>query len=322
MEMNQLLVAGLATLAVGGIGFAFLEPILSGENRAEKRQATLTDSRARRQAAVEAGNRRKQIADSLKELEQRETAKRLTLDQRFEQAGLDWTRKTYILVSVGAALGFGLLVLILSGQMLLAGGALLVGGFGFPRWLLNHLAKKRKKAFMEEFPNAIEAVVRGIRSGLPLNDCIRLIAQEAREPLKGEFRSVVEAQTIGLSTADAVARIYDRIPLPEVNFFGIVIQIQAKSGGNLAEILLNLSRVIRDRKKLRDKVGAMSMEAKSSAIIIGSLPFLVGVLVWFGSPDYIQLLWTTKSGQIGLGICATVMALGTLVMRNMINFDI
>ncbi len=322
MDMQQLLVAGLATIAVGGLGIVFLEPILSGERRAEKRQALLTDSRARRQAAAEIGNRRKQIAESLKEIEQRQGARRLTLDQRFEQAGLDWTRKTFLLVSLGAALGFALVFLLVTRQPVLALGGLVIGGFGFPRWLLNHLARKRQKAFMEEFPNAIEAIVRGIKSGLPLNDCLRLIAQEAKEPLRSEFRSVVEAQAVGLTTADAIMRIYERIPLSEVNFFAIVIQIQAKSGGNLAEILLNLSRVIRDRKKLRDKVGAMSMEAKSSAIIIGALPFLVGVLVWFGSPDYIKLLWTTKSGQVGLGICATVMLMGTLVMRGMINFDI
>jgi tight adherence protein B len=322
MDMNQLLVAGLAALAVGGLGMAFLEPLLSGASRAEKRQAVLTDSRARRQAAAETSNRRKQIADSLKEMEQREKAKRLTLEQRFNQAGLAWTRKTFIFVSIGAALAFALLFLLVSKQPILALGGLVVGGLGFPRWFLNYRAKKRQKAFMEEFPNAIEAIVRGIKSGLPLNDCLRLIAQEAKDPLRGEFKSVIEAQSVGISTADAIMRIYERIPLPEVNFFSIVIQIQAKSGGNLAEILLNLSKVIRDRKKLRDKVGAMSQEAKSSAFIIGALPFLVGVLVWFGSPDYIQLLWTTKSGQIGLGACVLVMGMGTLVMRNMINFDI
>lgn len=322
MDMQQLLVAALAVIAVGGLGVVFLEPILSGANRAEKRQAIFTDSRSRRQAAAEAGQRRRQIADSLKELEQRQRAKRLTLEQRFEQAGVGWTRKTFILISLGSALGSALLFYLAMRQPILALGGLFAGGLGFPRWMLARLARKRQKLFMQEFPNAIEAIVRGIRSGLPLNDCFRLIAQEAKEPLRGEFRTIVEAQTMGISIADATARIHDRIPLPEVNFFSIVIQIQSKSGGNLGEILSNLSKVIRDRKKLRDKVDAMSMEAKSSAMIIGSLPFLVGVLVWLGSPDYIQLLWMTKTGQIGLGACAAFMLGGTLVMRKMINFDI
>lgn len=322
MDGNQLLVAFLAFVAVGGIGLAFLEPILSGANRAEKRQAALVDSRSRRKAIEEAGSRRRQIADTLKELEQRQQAKKITLEQRFEQAGVNWTRKTFVFVSIGCALGVGLFMLILTKQMLLAAGGVVVGGLGLPRWILTRMALKRQKMFLEEFPNAIEAIVRGIRSGLPVNDCLRLIATEAKEPLRTEFRGVVEAQAMGVSIADGIMKIYERIPLSEVNFFGIVIQIQSKSGGNLGEILSNLSRVIRDRKKLREKVDAMSTEAKASASIIGALPFLVGFLVYMGNPDYIQLLWTTKAGQIGLGACLTIMGVGIMVMKKMINFDI
>jgi tight adherence protein B len=322
MDMQQLIVAGLATFAVGGLGMVFLEPLLTGANRGEKRQAALTEPRARRRQAEEIGTRKKQIADTLKELDSRKEAKKLTLDQRLEQAGLNWPRKTYILFSIASALVFGLVVFLITRQPMLALGGLVTGGLGFPRWHLSRKAKKRQKQFMEEFPNAIDAIVRGIKSGLPLNDCFRLIAQEAKEPLKGEFRSIVEAQTMGVSIGDASEKIYTRIPLSEANFFAIVIQIQSKAGGNLGEILSNLSKVIRDRKKLRDKVDAMSMEAKSSAMIIGALPFLVGGLVFMGSPDYISLLWTTKAGQVGLAACIGIMGVGIMVMRGMINFDI
>lgn len=322
MDVNQLLVAVLAFVAVGGLGVAFLEPLLTGANRAEKRQAALADPRSRRKAVEEAGNRRKQIADTLKELEQRQQAQKLTFEQRCEQAGVTWTKKTFIFISIGCALGIGLVVLLITKQPILALGGLFVAGLGLPRWILTRMAKKRQKLFMEEFPNAIDAIVRGIRSGLPLNDCLRLIALEAKEPLKSEFRGVVEAQAMGVSIADGIMKIFERIPLAEVNFFGIVIQIQAKSGGNLGEILSNLSRVIRDRKKLREKVDAMSTEAKASATIIGALPFLVGFLVYMGNPAYIELLWTTKAGQIGLGACFLIMGFGILVMKKMINFDI
>ncbi len=322
MDTQQLIVAGLATFAVATLGIVFVEPLLTGAARGEKRQAALTETRAKRRQLEEAGARKKQISDTLKELESRKEAKKLTLEQRLEQAGLAWTKKTYVLFSLGAAVVFGLLLLLLTKQPILALGGLVVGGLGFPRWFLSHKAKKRQKQFLEEFPNAIDAIVRGIKSGLPLNDCFRLIAQEAKDPLKGEFRSVVEAQQLGVGIGDATLKIYERLPLSEVNFFAIVIQIQSKAGGNLGEILGNLSRVIRDRKKLRDKVGAMSSEAKSSATIIGALPFLVGGLVFMGSPDYISLLWTTKAGQVGLGACLTIMGVGILVMRNMINFDI
>ena len=127
---------------------------------------------------------------------------------------------------------------------------------------------------------------------------------------------------MGVSIADGVTKIFERIPLSEVNFFGIVIQIQAKSDGNLGEILMNLSKVIRDRKKLRDKVNAVSSEAKSSAIIIGALPIVVGTLTYFGSPDYISLLWTTSAGKVGLGACFGFMFVGVMTMRGMINFEI
>jgi len=323
MDMQQLIVAALAVIAVGGLGIAFLEPILTGDNRAEKRQASFTEAgKERRKAVEDAGNRRKQLAEQLKELDQRKQKKELTLDQRFEQAGLDWTRKTYIMISIGSAVITGLLLLLVSKQPLLALGGVFAGGFGIPRWIVGRSAKKRQKMFLQEFPNAIEAIVRGIKSGLPLNDCFRLIATEAKEPLRSEFRRVVEAQTMGISIAEACEKIYGRIPLQEVNFFAIVIQIQAKAGGNLGEILINLSKVIRDRKKLRDKVNAMSQEAKSSAAIIGALPFVVAVLTYLGSPDYITLLWTTKAGNVGLGACALIMGVGILTMKKMIDFKV
>ncbi|PPD16232.1 MAG: pilus assembly protein [Methylobacterium sp.] len=323
MDKQSLLVAGLTTFAVATIGIVLLEPLLTGDARAEKRQAAIAGGTQRKKVVEEAGNRRKQVADALKELDERQKAsQRLTMEQRFMQAGVSWSRRTYWLISAGIGLTLGLLMFVLLKQPLLALGGLFVGAFGVPKWLLKRWARKRQKKFLEEFPNAIEAIVRGIKSGLPLNDCIRLIASEAKDPLKSEFRYIVEAQQMGVSIADGIMKIYERIPLSEVNFFAIVIQIQAKSGGNLGEILLNLSKVIRDRKRLRDKVDAMSQEAKSSAAIIGSLPAIVAGLTWLGSPDYIQLMWTTNAGLVGLGICVSIMATGIFVMKKMINFEI
>lgn len=322
MDMQALLVGLLATFSVATFGILFLEPLLTGEARAEKRQLQITGGSTRRKAMEEAGNRRRQVADALKELDERNKTVKLTLEQKFQQAGVAWTRKSYILLSIGIAVAIAFVLLLLTGKPILALGGLVAGGLGVPPWLLKRKAKKRQKKFLEEFPNAIEAIVRGIKSGLPLNDCIRLIANEAKDPLKGEFRYIVEAQQMGISLPDAITKIHERIPLSEVNFFSIVIQIQAKSGGNLGEILLNLSKVIRDRKKLRDKVDAMSMEAKSSAMIIGSLPLVVMGLTYMGSPEYISLLWTTKAGMIALGACVAIMLTGIITMHKMINFDI
>jgi tight adherence protein B len=213
-------------------------------------------------------------------------------------------------------------VYVVSDDLFRALGAAAVGGLGLPRWLLNFLRKRRFKKFLNVFPDAVDVIVRGVKAGLPLGDCLRVIAQESAEPVRTEFRLAVEATALGLSLGEASERIVERVPVPEASFFSIVINIQQKAGGNLSEALGNLSRVLRDRKKLKNKVQAVSSEAKASAAIIGSLPFIVGILVWFISPRYIELLWLTQGGRIVIGVCLTWMLIGCLVMRKMINFDV
>ncbi len=151
---------------------------------------------------------------------------------------------------------------------------------------------------------------------------MRLIASEAREPVKGEFRRIVEAQQVGMSIPEAALRMYETMPCQEANFFGIVIQIQQQAGGNLSEALANLSRVIRDRKKMKAKVAALSMEAKASAVIIGALPFVVAFLVYLSSPNYIKPLFTTDAGHLIIGVSLVWMMMGVFVMRKMMNFDV
>jgi len=196
-----------------------------------------------------------------------------------------------------------------------------VGLLGVPRWYVNFRRKRRVRKFVEEFANAVDVIVRGVKAGLPLNDCIRIIANEAAEPVKSEFRQISETQAMGLSLADAVTRMPDRVPTPEANFFAIVITIQQRAGGNLAEALGNLSRVLRERKKMKGKIGAMAMEAKASAYIIGALPGVVMGLVWLTSPNYISVLFTDPIGHIILVASLLWMGTGILVMRKMINFD-
>ncbi len=164
--------------------------------------------------------------------------------------------------------------------------------------------------------------MRAVKSGLPLNDAIRLIANEAPEPVKTEFRRIVESQQVGMSIPDAALRMAETMPCPEAGFFGIVIQIQSQAGGNLSEALGNLSRVLRDRKKMKAKVQALSMEAKASAVIIGALPFVVAFLVYLSSPNYIMLLFTTSTGHLILGCSGVWMSIGILVMRKMMNFEV
>jgi tight adherence protein B len=324
MDETALIVAGLAMLAVGGLFYVFVYPHLSGDIKAEKRQAALQRSAARRSGdrSNDPLQRRKQIAESLKELEAKGKSKKLTLEARIAQAGLTWSKqKFYIGSAIGGVLLGGLFFLI-SDDLFMTAGAAAAGGLGLPRWVLNFLRKRRLKKFLNVFPDAVDVIIRGVKAGLPLGDCMRVIAQEAAEPVRTEFKLAIEATALGLSLGEASERIVERVPLAEASFFSIVINIQQKAGGNLSEALANLSRVLRDRKKLKQKVQAVSSEAKASAAIIGSLPFIVGTLVWLINPRYIELLWLTSGGRVVIGVCLSWMLAGCLVMRKMINFDV
>lgn len=200
-------------------------------------------------------------------------------------------------------------------------GLAFAAGFGLPRWMLGYLKKRREKQFLRALPDAVDVIVRGIKAGLPLFDSLKVVAADAPEPLKSEFLSIIETQAIGIPLGEACTRLYERMPVPEANFFGIVVAIQQKSGGNLSEALGNLSKVLRDRKRMAEKIQAMSMEAKASAGIIGSLPPIVMLLVYLSTPDYISLLWTHPTGRLMLAASVVWMSAGIFVMKKMINFD-
>lgn len=326
MDYGQIAGAVLAAISAGGIVYALFYPRLSGQARAEQRRREFAAPVVVRAAAdreAQSQARRGQVAQSLKDIENREKARhKVTIEGRIEQAGLTWSRKQYWLVGIAMGIALASVLLIVSGNLVVVLVGLLVGLFALPRWYLAYRGRKRMLRFTNEFPNALDVIVRGIKSGLPLNDCVRIIANEAQEPVKTEFRLIVEAQTLGLSLTDAATRLYERMPCAEANFFGIVLAIQQKTGGNLAETLANLSRVIRERRKMRDKIKAVSMEAKASAAIIGSLPPAVAGLVYLTSPGYMDALWTTDTGRVALVGCAVWMTVGVLVMRKMINFEI
>ena len=323
MMSNDAIGAGLAAIADGGIAYALIYTLLSGEARAEKRQKALVSAVPERRAErISAATRRDQVAQSLKDIEVRQQkAGKLSLELKLLQAGLAWTKGRFYAVSAANGLVFGLVLFVLSGNQLAGLGGAFVGALGLPQWALSFLKKRRIKKFTDELPNAIDVIVRGIRAGLPLGDCLRIIASESQEPLRSEFRAIVEAQAVGLPITDAIAKLHERIPVPEANFFGIVIAIQQKAGGSLSEALGNLSRVLRERKRMTGKIKAMSMEAKASAVIIAALPFIVAVMTYMSSPAYIELLWTTQVGKLSLVVSGFWMLAGILVMRKMINFD-
>ncbi|WP_061938449.1 type II secretion system F family protein [Aureimonas sp. AU22] len=323
----------LATIALGALTYALLEPRLQVEKNARSRlgqyKQSESDIQAKRQARdrlQEVAKRRKSIQTSLDDLDSKQKAKtrhtrNLTIERRIAQTGMKLSMRSFVLGSIGLGLLASFLALVFGAPLLVVAGLGLVGGLGVPRWLLSFLKARRQKKFVEEFANAVDVIVRGIRSGLPLNDTLRMVAAETPEPVRSEFARIVEALQMGLSMTEAVERLYQNMPLAETNFFAIVVSIQSQAGGNLGEALSNLSRVLRERKKMKGKIQAMSMEAKASGGIIGSLPFIVGGLVYMTSPDYIAILFNTGAGNIVLACAGIWMAIGVVVMRNMINFD-
>lgn len=320
----------LATLSAGGLAYALMFQQVETEKKTGKRVVAIAERQkvvADRRGQIDQITRRRGIQDAMKEFEAKQEAKVKQNDSpplsvRLSQAGLKWSKKTYYVFCTASAIAFFILVFIAKPNLYLALAAGGVGFFGFPRWFIAFRRKRRIKQFVDELPNAVDIIVRGIKSGLPLNDCLRIIANEAREPVKTEFRQIIETQTLGVTTGDACMKLFERMPVQEANFFGIVIQIQQKAGGNLSETLGNLSRVLRERKKMRAKINAVSMEAKASAGIIGSLPVIVTLLVYITSPNYIMILFNSLVGNVIIFGSLIYMLIGILVMRKMINFDI
>ncbi len=327
-EIAPLLVALLAAFCVVSLVIGLLYRRLAGPRPAEQRRLAITGAGAaagRISVGQQDVKRKRAVEVTLKDLEEKQkarTAAKPSLVMRMRQAGLDWSKKTYLAISIVAGiLSFALFSMTFKIGLVPAVGFGIAGGLLLPHAYVGSRRGRRFKKFTEEFPNSVDIIVRGVKSGLPLVDCLRIISVEAQDPVRSEFRQIVEDQTLGVPLDDAVQRLAERVPLTEANFFAIVIAIQSKTGGSLSEALGNLSKVLRERKKMKAKIKAVSSEATASAGIIGSLPFAVAGLVYLTSPDYISLLFTTTTGHLVLAVCGFWMTIGMLVMRKMINFD-
>jgi len=334
MTMTMLLLIVLVAISAGSLAYVFLFPQIETEkktatrvNRVKAAETDRINMKAARDRLQETTKRRKSTQDMLKELEKKQSEKakkrsNASVKSLILQANLSISPSRLYLISAGLSVFAALVALLYDMPLLVALGIGFIGILGAPRWVLRFLVKRRQTKFLEEFPNALDVMCRSIRSGLPLNEAVRLIASDGQEPVKTEFRRVVDSQQVGMSLPEAIERMTLTMPLPEVSFFGIVIAMQAQAGGNLSETLGNLSKVLRDRRKMKAKVSALSMEAKASAVIIGALPFIVAFLVYLTSPDYLMVLFTDQRGHLILGCSAVWMSIGIIIMRNMINFEI
>ncbi len=324
--MTTILLLVLFVVTIGAAGFA-LVPSALGNKRAQARmKAFQGDIRANRQNA-DAGrvreSRRKSVQQALKsQTDEINARKRLTLDKLIFQAGMTIKPATFIRNSV--IFGAGLFVVLFVAQVPFYFAAIfaVAGAYLLPRLYVSHKRKRYQDKYLDELPNAIEAIVRGVKTGLPLNDSMRVVAKDTKEPVRSEFARVLDQQSFGFSMTEAVQVLLERVPLPEVNFFVVVISVQQQAGGNLSEALGNLARVLRNRKKMKAKVKAMSSEAKASAGIIGSLPIVVAVLVSLVSPSYLVPLFATPVGNVCLGVGVVMMAAGVFVMNRMVQFEV
>jgi tight adherence protein B len=322
VDLTLILAAVLAFVTVGGIGFVFAGD--GSRTRTMKRAQAISGSgreKSRAKAATADPNaRRKQILQSLKEQERRQRKASLNLGARLVQAGLPNNITAFWMIS--AAVGAVVLgaAWFLSNKPLIAFALGFATAFGLPQWVVGFLGQRRIKQFSALFSDAIDIIVRGIKSGLPVHDALKIIGAESPEPLGGEFIRLVENIGMGMTIDQALEKMYERMPTPELRFFVIVLSIQAKTGGNLAEALGNLSQVLRSRKLMREKIKALSSEAIASAVIIGVLPPGVMALIMVTAPDYMSKMFTDPRGNTMLIIAAAVMCTGILVMRKMINF--
>ncbi len=325
MTLEAMLIAGLGFIVIAGLGFA-LTSGSKGADSALKRVNTFTASgrtakaKTQREKSRQPDERRKQILTHLKETERRERKARLSLNARMLQAGLEPDLKKYwIICAVLGVVAFGLLFVTgINPLIALVGSG--VAGLGLPVWVLNIMAGMRLKKFTLLFPDAIDILVRGIKTGLPVNDCIRIIAKESPAPLGPAFQRLVDNVGVGMALDQALEKIYESLPSAELRFFAIVLAIQQKTGGNLAEALSNLSTVLRSRKMLGEKIKALSSEAVSSAFIIGMMPPGVAALIASTNYEFIRVLFEDPRGHMLLLGGACWMGIGIFIMHRMISF--
>ena len=332
MDQNTLLAAAAAGIVLVVGTLFLLGDVSSGSKRAQAIGAGRGMGKENKDSSILSGlikpedensARRKSVEETLSRLEDKKKSakkKNMSMAMRLVQAGWSIDSKIFTMISIGVGLVIGLGVFLFTQKPLYGAGAAFSLGFGLPRWILGMAIKKRQKAFVTNFADAMDIIVRGIRTGLPLGDCLKIIAHESPDPINVEFTRVVEAENLGVPVDVCMEQMYERMPVSEVNFFATVLNIQRQTGGNLGEALQNLSNVLRGRKLLAEKIKALSAEARMSAMIIGALPIAVGALVTVLAPDYMADLYGTTTGQRNMVIGAFMMVVGIFSMKKMIAF--
>jgi tight adherence protein B len=316
-----LLAASVAALALLGYGLlATPAPAKAGQRRLQAvrlRHSESTSVKVESQLRKAIAARRPtmhRLAGSSSHLD--------ALALRLERTGLPWTVKHYLVATASLTAFLAAMIYLTSGAFVLALGVGIVVGAGLPHLVVGRLVKRRLGAFNARFPDAIELLVRGLRSGLPVSETLGIVAREVPGPVGAEFRAVVERIKIGRTMEEALQVTADKLATAEFQFFVITLAIQRETGGNLAETLSNLADVLRKRAQMKLKIKALSSESKASAIIVGALPFAVFGMIWWINPEYLagffaddRLIVTGLGGMVW-------MAAGVFIMSRMVSFEI
>ncbi len=250
------------------------------------------------------------------------SSRKEALAMRLDRTGKNWTLSQYLYATLGLTLVIGVVVFLKTGSLPLSAGIGLIIGAGVPHMVVSFLIKRRTNKFNAKFPDGIDLLVRGLRSGLPVTETLAVVAQEVPGPVGEEFRGIVERIRIGRTMEESLQQTGDRLGIPEFNFFCITLAIQRETGGNLAETLSNLAEVLRKRAQMKMKIRAMSSESKASAYIVGALPFVVFTMIWWINPQYLAGFFTDDR-LIIIGIGGFVwMSIGAFIMAKMVSFEI
>lgn len=329
MSALQIILIVVIFVVVAGVGLAFVS-----NQEAERKKRMMAVVRGA--APSKSGNpesvkdlqdkRRAEIAKKLKESKDEQDSEdkksKASLQQRILQAGWSISLQQFWMFSAGSMVfclllaklaGFSLFVTLMVG---------VIGLLGLPRFVLKRAAARRQKKFLEDFPDALEAVVRLLKAGMPVSEAVSMISREFAGPVGEEMSIIYDKQKIGVPLHQAANESCRRMPLTEMQMFATGLAIQAQTGSSLSEVLSNLANVIRSRFRLKRKVKALSSEAVASACIIGALPNLVALGLYFVNPGYIETLFTTPVGHVLLAVAIVWMLLGMLVMKAMINFKV
>jgi tight adherence protein B len=316
-----ILIGGVGALALAYMAMQGPSPAKSLKRRIElvkERHGDVLAGNAQaqiRKLLAERSNRIESVASSL-------IPRPALLRKRLEMTGKDITLGKYALVCLGIALFIAAALMLRGAPMLLSTLLGLFVGIGGPHFAIGWLIKRRVTKFNSNFPDAIELMVRGLRSGLPITETLGIVANEIVGPVGLEFRMVSDKMKIGRTMEAALQETADRLGTAEFQFFVITLAIQRETGGNLAETLSNLADVLRKRAQMKLKIRAMSSESKASAYIVGSLPFVVFTLVWFINPQYMQGFFTDQRLMVA-GIGGLIwMSIGGFIMAKMVNFEI